>query len=101
MTTFDHVRRVRATQSPPLVCECRTCGAVTQIVRGKLVSKGWSRDDTKRVVTGPPLDASYPYLASVRVDGAEVYRVHADLAEATNPEVIADIEAALERGRKC
>lgn len=99
MTTLDHVRRIKALSSP-LVCECRTCGAVTQLVRGKLVSRGWSREDAARVATAPPLAASYPYLASVRVDGAEVYRVHSDLAEATDPEVIADVEAALRR-RKC
>lgn len=98
MTTFDHIRRMKR-QSEPLVCECRTCGLTTQLVRGKLVAKGWSREDAKRVTTRPPTEASsYPYLASVRVDGREVYRVHADLAEAADPEVIADIEAALVNG---
>ena len=100
MTTLDHIRRVKRL-STPLVCECRTCGAVTQMVRGKLVSRGWDREDAKRVTTGPPSEASYPYLASVRVDGAEVYRVHKDLAEATDPDVIDDIEAALRRRPRC
>lgn len=96
MTTMDHVRRAR--RAEPLVCHCRTCGLTTQLVRGKLVSKGWSREDAARVITVPPReDCSYPYLASLRVDGQEVYRVHADLAEATDPDVIRDVEAALNR----
>jgi hypothetical protein len=33
------------------------------------------------------------------VDGVEVYRVHSDLAEATDGDVMADIEAALKRRR--
>jgi hypothetical protein len=99
MTTLDHVERIRKLKASPLVCECRTCGAVTQIVRGNLVSRGWSREDAARVTTAPPMDASYPYLASVRVDDKEVYRVHADLAEATDQEVMADVEAALRRPR--
>lgn len=116
MTTEDHMARVRrlAEQSRrweaqddhvhdacPIdaeVCCCPTCGLTTQLVRGKLVSRGWSREDAARVTTAPPTEAaSYPYIASVRVDGREVYRVHSDLAEAADADVMGDIEAALKR----
>ena len=106
MTTPEHVARVcklPRSETPDEgghypTCVCRTCGTVTAIIRGKLASRGWHGADLKRVVTRPPTEAaSYPYLAAVRVDGAEVYRVVRDLAEATDPDVIADIEAALLR----
>lgn len=116
MTVEDNMARVRrlaeqsrqweAQDTDPVVCPidrpcpCPTCGLVTQMVRGKLVSRGWSREDAARVFTTAPLDTSYPYIGSVRVDKREVYRVHADLAEAMDLEVIADIEAALGRHKE-
>lgn len=112
MTTQDHIARVRrlATQamaweaqddSPVCqiggACTCPTCGLTTALLRSELSGRGWDRADTLRVATIAPTEASYPHLASVRVDGVEVYRVHADLAEVLDPEVLADIEAALRR----
>ena len=68
------------------------------MLRGALVSRGWSREDAARVLTMPPNEAaSYPYLASVRVDGREVYRVHADLGEVLDIEIVEDVEQALRR----
>lgn len=113
MTTNDHMARVRklaeqsrqweAQDACPIneqVCRCPTCGVATQLIRGRLVARGWSQEDAKRVVTTPPSDASYPYLASVRVDGRETYRVLKDLAEVLDGDILDDIETALGKRRE-
>jgi hypothetical protein len=65
-----------------------------------MVARGWTREDVQRITTTAPLaPAAYPYVASVRVDKREVYRVHADLAEVLDGEVLDDVDAALSRRR--
>lgn len=105
MTTEDHISRVRslalnaaaweAQDDTPVICACPTCGVATQMLRGEMVSRGWDRAEAARIVTFPPVSDAHPHLASVRVDGREVYRVHADLAEVMEPDVLDDVEAAL------
>jgi hypothetical protein len=114
MTEFDHINKVKrlaqsaleweAQDDTPEVCRidgacrCPTCGLVTEVVRGNMVARGWSREAVQRRITvRAPDEASYPYVASVRVDEREVYRVMDDLAEVFKGDVLDDIEAALER----
>lgn len=112
MSALDHMKRVRklalqamdweAQDDGPVChdfeCRCPTCGMVNEVIRGNMVARGWSREDTKRITTAPAAEgASYPYIASVRVDGQEVYRVLKDLAEVLDGDVLDDINAAMER----
>jgi len=78
-------------------CACPTCGVVRELLRGNLVSRGATRLDAQRVtVEASNLGScSHPYLASVRVDGREVYRIETDPDEALDPSVMDDIERAL------
>lgn len=117
MTPLDHLERVRKLaeqarqweaqedpyakgQAEPLVCHCQTCGVANARIRAALTSRGWSRSAAHHVsVVGNDFrGAAHPYIASVKVAGREIYRIHNDLAEVVEPEVIADIEAALKRG---
>lgn len=110
MTPLDHLERVRklaeqarqweAQDDTPTVCHCQTCGVANARVRAALAERGWSRSEIHHVnVVGNDFrGAAYPYIASVRVAGNEIYRIHTDLGEILQPEVIADIEAALTKG---
>lgn len=110
MTPLDHIERVRKLAAsaaawqgqddrPPGVCNCPTCGVVNARIRAELMRRGWDKPSVHHVhVEGYDFrGAAHPYLASVRVDGAEVYRVHSDLAEVLADDVMDDIENALRR----
>jgi hypothetical protein len=79
------------------VCTCPTCGVVNARLRAELMRRGWSKAAVHHVhIEGYDCrGAAHPYLASVRVDGVEVYRVERDLAEAIDPDVLDDIERRL------
>ena len=77
-------------------CRCPTCGVVEAVLHGTLVARGFSRVEAERVTVGPGgLGGGNDYLASVRVDGREVYRIERNPDEALDPAVIDDIERAL------
>lgn len=81
-------------------CGCPTCGVVQVVLRSALASRGVSAADTRRVeVRGFDFGcAAYPYIATVEVDGRQVYRIHAMLNEVLAEDVLHDIEQALGRG---
>lgn len=111
MTTQDHLARVRKlaaqaeaweaqdTEVCPIdrPCSCPTCGITTMLIRSKLRKDGFSEDDARRVtVRGNDFrGAAHPYIASVRVDDREVYRIHERPDEALDAEVLADLERRL------
>jgi hypothetical protein len=109
MTTLDHMERVRkmaAAAAGPAAphcsldrCRCPTCATTELLLRTALIRRGVRQEDTKRVALRA-FDcgsAAYPYLASVRVDGREVYRVEQRPDEVFAPEVLDDITKALRR----
>ena len=116
MTTQDHISRVRRLAESarqweaqdegvcPIdrPCSCPTGGVTTLLVRGRLRSRGFSEKDAKRVtVRGNDFrGGAHPYLASVRVDGVEVYRIDERPDEALSDEVVSDIISALERNQR-
>jgi hypothetical protein len=80
-------------------CSCPSCGATTLLLRGALIRRGVNHAETKRVVIEPSMcgDGSYPFLASVRVDGREVYRIERRPDEVFAPDVLDDIVRAIGR----
>lgn len=80
-------------------CVCPTCGVTQALLRAKLLARGVSKLDTPRLtVTACDFHGgAYPYIASVRVDGREVYRIHARPDEVFAEDVMADIISALRR----
>src|SRR5690349_25000587 len=86
------------------VCTCPTCGVTFKLLEAALRKRGVSPEDTKRVSINPTGfgGASHPYLASVRVDGQEVYRIMDRPDEALAADVLRDVELALKgRWTKC
>jgi hypothetical protein len=79
-------------------CRCPTCSIVEMLVHSELTGAGYSRNQAERVTVGAANfdGASYPYLASVRVDGREVYRIMRTPDEALAADVMDDIKTALE-----
>lgn len=71
-------------------CRCPTCGIVEVLLHGKLVALGFTRNEAERVSVSASTGI-HPALASVRVDGAEVYRIEREPDEALHPDVLSDI----------
>ena len=79
-------------------CGCPTCGVTALLLQGRLRQHGWSLTDIKRVhLQGSPLAGGTPYIASVRVDGREVYRIERRPDEVFQPAVFDDIQRSLRR----
>jgi hypothetical protein len=73
-------------------CRCPACGVTELLLRAKFPAA----DRERITVTASDLGScSYPYLATVRVDGTEVYRIHARPDEVFAADVLADIERRL------
>jgi hypothetical protein len=82
------------------LCRCPTCGVVEALLRAELAENHKVRDfDVKRVHVRANdfAGGAHPYLASVRVDGREVYRIHARPDEVFAHDVLEDIVKALRR----
>lgn len=94
----EELERHSATCSPDR-CICPTCAATALLLRVSLVKRGASLADAKRVLVHANdfAGAAHPYVASVRVDGQEVYRIHDRPDEVFAPDVIRDIQKALRR----
>lgn len=80
-------------------CRCQTCGVTEAILRSALRSRKVPQEDLVRVTVRANdfAGGAHPYVASVRVDDREVYRIHARPDEALTPEVVADVIRALRR----
>jgi hypothetical protein len=76
-------------------CRCPTCGMAELVLRSVLRLQG----DVQRITIRASAcgDGSYPFLASVRVDGREVYRIMNSPDEVFQTDVLEDITAALRR----
>jgi hypothetical protein len=105
MTTLDLKEKIEADRradvpgGSALVCSCPTCG-VAQLLLHSALEKRRVRDFDIKRVTIRACDfagGAYPYIASVRVDGREVYRIHARPDEVFAPDVLDDIVKALRR----
>lgn len=81
------------------VCVCPTCGVAEVLLHSSLRYQGATPDELTRVrVVGYDFaGASHPYLASVKVDGREVYRIMSRVQEVLEPDVQDDVIAALRR----
>lgn len=79
---------------------CNLCGFIASLLNDRLRDLGVLSKDRFRVsVEATDLgSASYPYLASIRVDGREVYRVESSPSEAAHEDVLKDVKTALSRG---
>lgn len=105
MTPLDvelHDRHVAAAHAKHCTldrCRCPTCEAAEMILRASLIAHYVPKEDRERVTVRANdfAGAAYPYLASVRVDGREVYRINARPDECLDPEVIEDVIRALGR----
>lgn len=80
-------------------CVCPTCEAAGLVLRAKLLARGVRSEDAKRVQlrANDFRGGAHPYLASVRVDGREIYRIMQRPDEALADEVLEDIQRALRR----
>ena len=80
-------------------CRCSTCGATEVLLRAMLARRGVRDFDAKRVFVRANdfAGGAHPYLASVRVDGREVYRIHERPDEVFAEDVMEDIIKALRR----
>lgn len=80
-------------------CKCPTCGVTSKLLDSALRQRGVSTEDRRRVtIQDGPLDGSFPAIATVRVDDCEVFRIYNRPDECLAPDVIDDVNAALERG---
>jgi hypothetical protein len=78
-------------------CRCPTCRMTELVLRSVLKSDGFTDTDRVTIRATTCGDGSYPYLASVRVDGNEVYRIHDRPDEVFADDVLEDITKALRR----
>lgn len=100
MTPLDVALHDAAKARDGPTCSCPTCGVTLPLLRIALKLRGFASDELRRRVTLHPFDcgsAAYPYVASVRVDGREVYRIHHRPDEVFASDVLNDLEAALRR----
>jgi hypothetical protein len=83
----------------PFRCRCPTCGTAELLLRTKLLARGYPKEDRARVSIQATAcgDGSYPFIASVRVDGREVYRIMNAPDEVFAEDVLEDITKALRR----
>lgn len=101
MTPLDvelHDRHVAAAHAKHCTldrCRCPACGAAELILRTYIPTA----EDRARVTVRATdfAGSAYPYVASVRVDGREVYRIHDRPDECLAPDVIQDVLKALRR----
>lgn len=66
-----------------------------------MVTRGFSREDALKVRVLAGEDGPHIGLATVTVDGREVYRIHERPDEALDPAVLDDVEAVMRRREKC
>lgn len=80
-------------------CRCPTCGVTELVLRSALRSRRVPQGDLPRVTVRANdfAGGAYPYVASVRVDDKEVFRIHARPDEALEPDVVRDVIRALRR----
>jgi hypothetical protein len=81
-------------------CRCRTCAVTEALLRSELMVKHKARDFDARRVTVRANDfagGAHPYIATVRIDGREVYRIHDRPDEVFAPDVLDDIIKGLRR----
>lgn len=108
MTELDLKSRIEADRKADVpgatcaidgACSCPTCGVTAILLRAALFRRGVLLDDTKRITVRANdfRGGAHPYVASVRVDGAEVYRIHRNPDEVFEADVLDDIERALRR----
>lgn len=100
MTPLDVALHDAAEARDGPTCWCPTCGATFILLLAVLKRRGFSSDELRRRVVVRPFDcgsAAYPYVASVRVDGREVYRIHNRPDEVFEMDVLNDLETALRR----
>jgi hypothetical protein len=104
VTTLDLKRKIESMRRADVPgcpldapCRCPTCGVTTLLLRSKLRLRGLEEPDVKRVtVEGADFrGGAYPYIASVRVDGQEVFRIYRRPDEALEEDAIRDIERRL------
>lgn len=75
-------------------CSFPTRGVVETLLRAEFPPDDSGRITVETTACG---DGSYPFLASVRVDGREVYRILSEPDEVFAADVLADLAAALRR----
>ena len=107
MSPLDHMERVRklaASQLPAAVCPidrpcgCPTCGVTAVLLRLRMRRRGFTDEDAARLtVRAGGLGGGHTHIASVRVDGREVYRIVNRPDEVFAEDVLADLERALRR----
>ena len=97
MTTLDLKERIEAERRADVPggvctldrCVCPTCKTTEVLLRAKLGT------DRVTIITNDFRGAAHPYIASVRVDGKEVYRIQRRPDEIFTPDVLRDIVQAL------
>lgn len=107
MTHLDLLERIKADRAADVPgahctldrCVCPTCGVTEVLLRAALSRRKVRNFDLKRVTlrANDFAGGAHPHVASVRVDGVEVYRIHARPDEVFAADVMQDIENALRR----
>lgn len=79
-------------------CVCPTCGVTELLLRSALAQVVPDFNPSRVTIwTNDFRGGAYPYIATVRVDDVEVYRIHQQPDEVFGREVMADLRTALRR----